>query len=359
MMTLEEMIENIQPLNQEIMAQAKQIWDNLAKPIGSFGRLEDMAIQISGIRQQVYPSVSRKALVIMCADNGVYDEGVSMADQSVTAAQTLNFFAGTTGAAVLAKKNGIDLKVVDIGIKEEISHPDLIRKKIAKGTKNAAKGPSMTKEEARLAVSIGFQLMKSLKEQGYDMVGTGEMGISNTTTACAVIHTICQCPLEKAVGKGAGLTEELYLKKVHVIEKMLSVNSPDRNDPFDVLAKVGGFDIGGLVGCFLGGAYYRIPVVIDGVISMAAALLAYMLAPLTKAYMLPSHASAEGAYGIAAAYMGIKPYFDLQMRLGEGSGCPFTMYLAQCAMDLMNHMATFQQANVDKSKYIDIRSNEK
>lgn len=338
--------------------EAKEYQDNLIKPIGSLGVLEEIAIRLSGITGKLQNSLDKKAILIFCSDNGVYEEGVSTAPQEVTATQTLNFLKGMTGVAVLAKQGGIDLKVIDIGIKGELFHPQLIQKKIAHGTRNIVKFPAMDWEQMMQAIEIGFQMVGELKNQGYQILGTGEMGISNTTTAESMIISLCGCSVEEAVGKGAGLTEELYQHKKEVIEKILEHHRPNSQKPLEVLCKVGGFDLAGLTGCFLGAAYYRIPIVIDGIISIAAALTAFLLNPLVKEFMFPSHHSQESGYSIAAKKMGITPYFNLNMRLGEGSGCPFTFYLADAAVKIMREMATFEEGNVDKSNYIDIRKGE-
>lgn len=353
-MKLQDIIKEIKPLNKEVMKKAKEYNDNLIKPIGSLGVLEEIAAQISGITGNIHNNLEKKAIVIMCADNGVYEEGVSTAPQSVTATQTLNFLKGITGVAVLAHQGKIDLKVVDIGIKQEINHPLLIQRKIAFGTRNITKEPAMDWEQMEQAIMVGFQLIGDLKEE-YQIIGTGEMGISNTTTAESVIISLCQCKIEEAVGKGAGLTEEQYQHKKKVISSILEKNSPNPEKPLEVLYKVGGFDIAGLVGCFLGAAYYRLPIVIDGIISIAAALIAAKINPLVKEFMIPSHLSQESGYLIAAKELDIQPYFHLKMRLGEGSGCPFTFYIAEAATRIVNEMATFEEGNVDKKDYIDIR----
>lgn len=357
-MEIDYILKGINPLYEECLIKAKLHNDNLVKPIGSLGKLEDIAIKISGITGKLHNKINKKAIIIMCADNGVYEEGVSTAPQTVTAVQTLNFFKGVTGVAVLAKQGGIDLKVVDIGIKEDLDHPMLIKKKTAYGTKNIAKEAAMSESEMFIAINTGFEIVEQLKNENYNMIGTGEMGISNTTTSEAVIISMCQCSINEAVGMGAGLTKELFEKKKAVIKKAIDINTPDKNNPLDVLMKLGGFDIAGLVGCFLGAAYYRIPIIIDGVISIAAALIAYSLNPLCKEYMFPSHLSRELGYKIAAEKMGISSYFDLGLRLGEGSGCPFTFYIAEAATRIANEMVTFEEGNVDKSNYIDIREEE-
>lgn len=354
-MKFERFYKFIEPPNEKARQLAKEYNDNLIKPIGSLGRLEELAIQISGITGQVQNCLDKKAIIIMSADNGVYEEGVSTAPQEVTAVQTINMLNGKTGVAVLAKQGGIDLKVVDIGINRAVSHSSLICKKIALGTKNIAKGEAMTKEQFLTAVETGFSLVEQLKREGYKILGTGEMGISNTTTAESVIMALLGTTVDEIAGKGAGLTEELFLHKKEVLKKIKCVNQPNPKEPWDVVQKVGGFDIAGLLGCFLGAAYFKIPIIIDGVISIAAALVAYCCNPLAKEYMIPSHTSAEPAYVLAAKEMGLHPYFAMDMRLGEGSGCPFAFYVAEAATKIVQEMATFEEGNVERKNYIDIR----
>ena len=262
---------------------------------------------------------------------------------------------GKTGVCILSRQYNIDLKIVDIGINGNVKHTQLIDRKINYGTKNIVKQPAMTKEEMEKAILTGVELVKQLKQQGYKILGTGEMGISNTTTATAVITALTDSTVEQTTGKGAGLTKALFEHKKEVLTKALEMHNHTQNMPFEIVQKMGGFDIAGLMGCFLGAAYYRIPIVIDGVISISAALAAYCTQHLVKDYVFASHHSAEPAYSIAAEKMKLRPYFELDMRLGEGTGCPFTMYLADAATKIVREMATFEQGNVDKSNYIDIR----
>ncbi len=352
---IQTLMQNIKPLYQQTMEQTRKYQDNLIKPIGSLGRLEDIAIQIAGITGSVKNDLDKKAIIVMCADNGVYEEGVSTAPQEVTAVQTYNMLEGKTGVCILSRQYNIDLKIVDIGINGNVKHTQLIDRKINYGTKNIVKQPAMTKEEMEKAILTGVELVKQLKQQGYKILGTGEMGISNTTTATAVITALTDSTVEQTTGKGAGLTKALFEHKKEVLTKALEMHNHTQNMPFEIVQKMGGFDIAGLMGCFLGAAYYRIPIVIDGVISISAALAAYCTQHLVKDYVFASHHSAEPAYSIAAEKMKLRPYFELDMRLGEGTGCPFTMYLADAATKIVREMATFEQGNVDKSNYIDIR----
>lgn len=351
-MNLKEIISKITPTNELIMEEASKRQDTLIKPIGSLGRLEDLSIKLSGITGEIYNDFLKKAIVVMCADNGVYDEGVSVAPQAITLMQAENFQKNITGVGVLSKVSNSDIAVVDIGINSDVVSPNFKNKKIRKGTSNLAKTKAMSTEEVYKAIEIGFNEVKELHENGYSVVGTGEMGLGNTTTSSLVIMSLTGCSIDEAVGRGAGLTDELFLHKKQVIENALNLHNPDKNDPIDVLSKVGGFDIAGLVGVYIGAAYYKMPVVIDGIISAAAALAAYKLCNLTKEYMIPSHLSEEPGYSVAINTLGMEPYFNLGMRLGEGSGCPMSFLLIDMATKVTNDMITFEEAKMDNSTLV-------
>ena len=349
-------INKINPLNKKTMDITKNHNDNLMKPIGSLGKLEEISIQVSGITGKLINKIKKKAIIIMCADNGVYFENVSTTPREVTKIQALNLIKGTAGCAILSKQYNIDLKVIDIGIDAKINENNIINKKIAFGTKNCAKGEAMTKKEFKKAFMIGFELVKDLKNQKYDIIGTGEMGVSNTTTAESVISVLCKNNnLNEIVGKGAGLTEKGYTHKKNIIKKIIDVNKPDINNPCEVVQKIGGFDIAGLMGCFIGAAYFRIPIVIDGVISISAALAAYKLCSYCRDFMIPSHLSLEKGYNIAAKELNIIPLFNLEMRLGEGSGCPFAISIVESALKVSEKMCKLEDNNIDKNKLVDIR----
>ncbi len=351
-------LNEIKPLDKEIMRKAKERLDNLAKPIGSLGNLEQMAIKLSGITGQMYNKLEKKAVVIMCSDNGVCEEGIASAPQIVTYTQTTNFSRGITGVCVLAKHEGADVIAVDVGIKGLIDSPSIISKKIRMGTSNIAKGEAMTREEAIRAMDIGFDLVKELKDKDYKILGTGEMGIGNTTTSSAILIALTDCEVDEAVGYGAGLTLEQFNKKKEVIKRSISINKPDKNDPIDVLHKLGGFDIAALVGMYLGAAYYRVPIVIDGFISVVSALIAYRLNPLAREFMFPSHVSKENGYNIAIDEINLRPILNLDMRLGEGSGCPLAFNIIEAATAVINNMATFEEAKVDVENYKDFWRND-
>lgn len=355
-MDLEEIITRIRPLKEDAQNLARNRLDSLVKPLGSLGRLEELSVQLAGITGDMKRRYNKKAVVIMCADNGVYEEGVSAAPQVVTLMQSLNFQKKITGIGVLSKLSNSEMIVIDIGINSDVVSENMINKKIRKGTNNLAKKPAMTREEVIQAITIGFEEVQKLQLTGFSVVGTGEMGLGNTTTSSLILMALTDCTVEEAVGKGAGLTEEAFVHKKEIVRKAFDLHKPNKNDPIDVLEKVGGFDIAGLVGVYLGAAYCRFPVVIDGVISAAAALIAFQLCPAARDFMIPSHGSREPGYQAAIQKLGMKPYFDLEMRLGEGTGCPFTFLLIDAAQMILHQMATFDEAAMDNSKMIDIRN---
>ncbi|MBP7073537.1 MAG: nicotinate-nucleotide--dimethylbenzimidazole phosphoribosyltransferase [Clostridia bacterium] len=345
----------IRPSYEESKKEAAERLDKLVKPIGSLGKLEDIAVKISGITGKQKNSFEKKVTIIMASDNGVAEEGVSAAPQAVTALMTINFLKGITGVCVLSKHAGADIRVVDIGVGSDLEYPGLISRKIRKGTSNMVKGPAMSREEAISAIETGIEMVSQLVKEGYSLFGTGEMGIGNTSTASAVAMAFLGCSAEEAVGKGVGLTEEGYANKKSVIERAISINKPDPYDPIDVLSKVGGFDIAGMTGCFLGAAYCRVPIVIDGFISAAAALAAYRINPLVRDYIIPSHLSEEPGYILVINEIGLEPMLDLNMRLGEGSGCPLAFNIIEAAEAIISDMATFEEATIRDDFLIDIR----
>jgi nicotinate-nucleotide--dimethylbenzimidazole phosphoribosyltransferase len=338
------------------MRKASERLDKLVKPIGSLGKLEDLAVKVSGITGKQNNSFDKKVTVIMASDNGVAEEGVSAAPQAVTTLMTINIFKGVTGIGVLSKHAGADIKVVDIGVASDLEeNPLLINRKIRKGTSNMTKGPAMSREEAIKAIETGIEMVSMLVKEGYSLFGTGEMGIGNTSTSSAVAMAFLGSSAEDTVGKGVGLTEEGYNKKKSVIERAISVNKPDSKDPIDVISKVGGFDIAGMAGCFLGAAYNRVPVVVDGLISAAAALTAYKINPLVKDFIITSHCSEEPGYKLVIREMGLKPMLDLNMRLGEGTGCPLAFNIIEAAEAVISKMATFEEATIVNDFLVDIR----
>lgn len=352
---LDSLISSVKPLDKKAMDKAKERQAQLAKPPGSLGVLEDISIQLAGITGKVHNSIKDKHLLVFASDNGVTEEGVSSAPRSVTLKQAVNLTRAKTGAAVLAKRFGCAITVCDVGIASDISGTDIVDRKIAYGTNNIAKGPAMTREDALKAVLIGASLAKETKA---DILGIGEMGIGNTTTASAVLSVIADCDAGAVTGRGGGITNEAFDKKKAVIKKSIEINKPDKSDVIDVLSKVGGFDIASMCGAFIGGASSGRAVVIDGFISAVAALCAVKLCPEVAGYLIPSHDSMEKGYRIAMDMLGIKPMLNLGMRLGEGSGCPLTFNLVEGACAIINDMATFDEANIDDDYLEEIRQSE-
>ena len=355
---LEKVLKGITPLNEEALKKAKERVDSLAKPIGSLGVLEDIAVKLAGITGNIKNNTKNKCVIIMCADNGVVEEGIASAPQYVTLAQTKNFIKGKTGVASLSKTNDTKLMVVDIGINSDEKIEGVIDRKIRKGTRNLYKEDPMTYEETIKALEVGIEMAKRAKDEGYDIIGVGEMGIGNTTTSSAVLMSLINCKVEDVVGKGGGITQESFLKKKKVVKESVENKNINKADPIDILSKVGGFDIAGMTGVFLGAAYYKIPVVIDGFISVVAALLASRLNPLAKEYFISSHQSFEIGYNLAIEELGLKPMFNLSMRLGEGSGCPIAFSIVDFANSMMNNMTTFAEGDIDDSYLDEVRGEE-
>lgn len=353
-MWLERYISGITPLNEEVARKMENYLDGLTKPVGSLGRLEDLIIQMAGIQGKLNVNTDKKVVVVMCSDNGVYTEGISECPQEVTAQVTYNFTRGITAINQMTKFAQADLHIVDIGVNVDINHPLIKNRKVGYGTANMTQKPAMSYEEAVKAIQIGIEETEKLIEEGYEVFGTGEMGIGNTTTSAAAISVLAQIPIEQVVGKGAGASSQTLENKIAAIQKAIALHSPDKDDPIDTLAKVGGFDIAGLVGVFLAVAKHKKIVVIDGVISAAAALLAYKICPTCKEYMIASHLSQEIAMQSALKNIGLKAHFDLEMRLGEGSGCPIMFNLIEMAKYTLLNMGTFEDAGVDKEAYMNI-----
>ncbi len=347
-----EFTERVWPPDESAMEAARQRQESLAKPPGSLGRLEDLSIQLAGISGRVENTVEKKELLVFAADNGVVEEGVASAPQSVTLMQTINLTRAKTGASVLAKHFGCKLTVCDVGVNADIREEAVLNRKIAYGTKNFSKEPAMSREQAMEAFETGFTLAY---ESDADVLGIGEMGIGNTSTSSAVLAVLLDVPVEAVTGRGGGITDDSFRKKKEVISRGIRLNQPDKNDVIDVLAKVGGFDLTAMCGAFLGAAASRRPVVIDGFISVVAALCAYRLCPNVKYYLIPSHASFEIGYRLAMEELGLEPMLLLGMRLGEGSGCPLAFQMLEGACAILNHMASFAEAGIDDDYLEDIR----
>lgn len=355
-MNIQELIRSVSPLDEAAMARARERQAQLAKPPGSLGRLEELSIQLAGITGQVHNDVKRQHLLVFAADNGVVAEGVASAPQSVTLMQTINLTRARTGASVLAKHFGCGITVCDMGVNAEIHESAVLDRKIAFGTQNIVHGPAMTREQAEKAILSGAALAM---ETEADVLGIGEMGIGNTTTSSAVLAVLLDAQIEAVTGRGGGINDDSFRKKKDVIRRAIEINEPDKLDPIDVLAKVGGFDIAAMCGAFLGAAASRRPVVIDGFISAVAALCAWKLCPEVRGYLIPSHASYEIGYKLAMDAMALEPLFLLGMRLGEGSGCPLAFQILDAACAVINDMATFDQAGIDDGYLDEIRQGDK
>ena len=346
----------IKPLDEAAMSAARARQAQLAKPPGSLGRLEELSVQLAGITGKVRNTIEKKHLLVFAADNGVVEEGVSSAPQSVTLQQTVNLTRAKTGASVLAKHFGCGITVCDVGVNADVTEKAVLNRKIAYGTKNIAQGPAMTREQALTAIRTGIELAQSTEA---DVLGVGEMGIGNTTTSSAVLSVLLDADVEDVTGRGGGITDENFRKKKDVIRRAIALNRPDRSDVVDVLAKVGGFDIAAMCGAFLGAAATQRPVVIDGFISAVAALCAVRLCPNVRGYLIPSHASYEIGYRLAMDAMELQPMLLLEMRLGEGSGCPLAFEILSAACAVMNHMAPFDQAGINDDYLDEIRVGDK
>ena len=345
-MTLEETLAQIKSLDETAMEMAAKRWDSIAKPLHSLGKMEKLVIQIAGITGSADVSVKKRALVPMCADNGVVEEGVTQTGQEVTAIVAENFLSGATSACVMSRQCGTDVIPVDIGMVVDTKLPTDL--KIACGTANMTKEPAMSREQAVQALEAGIEMVRRLKEEGYELLATGEMGIGNTTTSSAVAAVLLDRPIEEMTGRGAGLSGDGLTRKINAIKKAIEVNSPDPEDAIDVLAKVGGFDIAGMAGMFLGGAALRVPVVIDGFISCVAALIAQRICPTAGEYMIASHVSKEPAARLILEALGKEAVIHGEMCLGEGSGAVALFPFLDMGIAVYDSMSTFEDIHVEQ-----------
>lgn len=345
---LTETIARLAPLDTAAMASARERQAGLTKPPGSLGRLEEVSIQVAGIFGTPTPRLSgRKVVVVAAGDHGVTQEGVSPYPSEVTAQMVLNFLHGGAAINVLARSVGCDVVVVDAGVAAELpAHPRLRRLRIGAGTASFARGPAMSLAQAERCLEEGVRLASELATGGADLVATGDMGIGNTTSAAAITAAMTGADPEQTCGRGTGLDDEGVRRKVAVVRKALSVNHPNPADPLDVLAKVGGFEIGVLAGVVLGAAAARRPVVLDGFIAGAAALIACGFSPFVRRYLVAAHRSAEPGHRIALRHLRLRPLLDLKMRLGEGTGAVLAMPLIDAAWRTLSEMATFAEAGV-------------
>ena len=348
---LAKTIEKIKPLDREAMAAAQARQNMLTKPQGSLGRLEELSIQLAGIQGKSVPQVRQKAIIVMAGDHGVVVEKIGNWPQSVTAQMVSNFLRGGAGINVLARHTGVRLVVVDTGVASELkADPQLISRKIALGTQNMAQGPAMSMEQAIKSIETGIEIITAEVAKGLDIVGTGDMGIGNTIVSSAICAVMTGRPVAEVTGRGTGIDDKQLSHKIEVIRQALAVNRHDPEKPLEVLAKVGGFEIGGLAGVMLGAAAQHIPVVIDGFISGAAALIATALSPRLKDYLIASHLSAETGHPVLLEHLGLKPLLNLGLRLGEGTGAALGIFLAEAAARILGEMATFAEAGVSEKK---------
>ncbi len=317
-------IAKIRPSDKDSLKLAHEHWNAVAKPLGSFGLLESAVERAAAAQWNANVDISRKTVVVMCADNGVVEEGVTQCGAEVTAMSAVAIAQGTSNINVLAKLYGAEVIAVDIGIAQKVDCPQLVNKKVAFGTKNIAKEPAMSRNEAERAILCGIDIVSELKTKGTNIIVTGEMGIGNTTTASAVSSIILDLKPEVVTGRGAGLSSDGLKRKINAVQQAILVNNPNPNNPLDIVSKVGGFDIAGMVGIFLGGAIYHIPVIIDGVISAAAAVLAQKFNPNSVDYMLASHISEEPAGRVPVGTVKCTPFLSIVVSIAiimcENSG---------------------------------------
>ena len=348
-MSLKEIIGRIQPPDRRLLAQAQARLDRLTKPPGSLGRLEELAAQYVMITGEMKPTIPRGVVFTFAADHGVVREGVSAYPCEVTPQMVLNFLRGGAGVNVLARHVGVDVRVVDVGVAHDFGPiPGLIDKKVMRGTRNFLSEPAMSRDQAQQAVLVGVELATQAAQEGVGLIGTGDMGIGNTTASAAITSVMTGRPVAEVTGRGTGIDDATHERKVSVIERSLRLHRPDRADALDVLAKVGGLEIGGLAGLILGAAAARVPVVLDGFIAGAAALVAVGLQPLCREYLIASHRSVERGHQAVLDHLGMKPLLDLDLRLGEGTGACLGMSLVFAAIRILTEMATFGEAGVSE-----------
>ena len=342
-------ISSIRQPEQGLLKSAQSRLDSKTKPPGSLGRLEEFARRLVAITGQKIPDISRKVIFTFAGDHGVVEEGVSAFPREVTPQMVLNILSGGAGVNVLARHAGAEVRVVDVGVDYDFAGcPGLIHKKVARGTANLAKGPAMSPEQAMLAMEVGMELANGCRDEGIGLVGTGEMGIGNTTPSSAIIAAIGRIPVDKVTHRGTGINDESLNRKIRAIEAGLAINRPDPENPFDVLQKLGGLEIAAIAGLVLGCAANRIPVVVDGFISTAGALIACEMHPHTSDYIFAAHESVETGHRFMLESIGADPILDLGMRLGEGTGAALAMTLLDAGIKILAEMATFEQAGVSE-----------
>jgi nicotinate-nucleotide--dimethylbenzimidazole phosphoribosyltransferase len=349
-MQLEKKLQQIQPLDESAMKIAQARQDTLTKPRGSLGRLEELSIQLAGMTANPRPTVERKVVIVMAADHGVTREGVSAYPAEVTPQMVLNFLRGGAAINVLARQADARVVVVDVGVAAEIEDASgkLIRRRVGAGTANLAQGPAMTREQAEESIQNGIEVAEAEIARGADILATGDMGIGNTTASAAIACALMNESPAKIAGRGTGVDEAGLKRKISTIARALDVNQPNANDALDVLAKVGGFEIGGLAGVMLAAAANRKPVVVDGFISTAAAMITVAFAPAARDYMIAAHVSQERGHRLMLEWLGLNPLLDMNMRLGEGTGAVLAFHLIEASTRILREMATFGEAGVSE-----------
>jgi nicotinate-nucleotide--dimethylbenzimidazole phosphoribosyltransferase len=350
---MKETLQKISPVKSDFFEKAQQRLDSLTKPQGSLGRLEEFAGRLVAITENSMPELGKKVVFTFAGDHGVADEGVSAFPKEVTPQMVFNFLNGGAGINVLARHASAEVVVIDIGVDYDFRNlSGLISKKVVMGTKNIRKGPAMTREEAEKCINIGIELATEYAKKGYGLFGTGDMGIANTTPSAAIAAILTCKTVSEVTGKGTGIGDAALKNKIKVIEDAITLNNPDPNDPVDVLAKIGGTEIGGIAGLIIGAAANRVPVVIDGFISTAGALIAYCIEPKTKDYMFAAHKSVEIGHTAMLEKIGLRPVLDLDLRLGEGTGAALAMLMIEAGLKIYKEMATFGDAGVSTEKKI-------
>lgn len=346
MSLIESICKNIYPLDTRFMEQAQARQDRLIKPQGSLGKLEEISIQLAGIYGSKYFDTTKKIVLSFACDHGVYEEGVAPNNQNITLLQSMNFPKKINGVGTISKFVGSDVQLVDVGINCDEPIEGVIDCKIRKSTSNMAKGPAMTRQEAIRAIEIGIEMSEKYIQEDYKVIGIGEMGIANTTPSAAIISVIAGCYPQEVTGMGAGLKKELLQHKAQVIRTAIEINQPNPTDGIDILQKVGGFEIGSMAGVILGCSANRVPVVLDGFISYAAALIAVNINPRCKDYMIASHYSAEPGAKKALELLGLDPFLKMDMRLGEGSGAALAFNMIEAANYVYKNMLTFDEVDM-------------
>ena len=346
-MNLQTALERIEPLDAAFLQKAQERLDQLAIPRGSLGRLLDIGRQIAGITRQLKPQITRKRIFTLAADHGVVAEGVSAFPKEVTPQMVFNFLRGGAGINVLGRHAGAEVQVVDIGVDFEFPPLEgLVMRKVARGTRNMTREPAMTRDETMQAIEVGIELVRQAVSDGVSIIGTGDMGIGNTTPSSAIIAAFSGLPVESVTSRGTGISDAGLAAKISAIKRALALNQPDTRDPLDVLAKVGGLEIAGIAGLVISAAAHRIPAVIDGFISTAGALIACELNPVIGQYLFAAHLSVEKGHRVMLDRMHLKPLLDLDLRLGEGTGAALGMFIVEAGVKVLTEMLTFEEAQV-------------